>query len=337
MAHIQAGILSSTRNPLVRQLIKLRTSPRYRRTQGTVLLVGARALRETLPLLHPQADTAPRGIAMENNADRLPLEVLLLPPPADVSRDERLFDSRAAQEVAVRRALADNGLVEALDSGPISAAQTATVARFADARVLRTVAGLSSFSGPIGVVALPPGRCPEDQTPMRRLLVLSGVTDPGNVGTLLRTALGLGWDAVFLLAGRESSGRKQQSDIGSPACSWPHCADPFGEKALRAAAGAAFVLPIIRGCPETLRRILKRHDMALHVADILPARAGTRLSFTIASDTACIEPSLASMHDTLQTTVLVQVLVSRWTRAARKAQHCACPTRHTAQRGYQNC
>lgn len=255
------SILSSTRNPLVRQLIKLRTSPRLRRQQGAVLLVGARALRETLPLL---AAATPRI----GNAEQLPLKALLLPAPAHASLDERLFGNDAAWEGAVRRALADNALVEALDSGSISTAQTAMVAQFADDRVLRTVAGLSSFSGPIGVVALPPGRCPEDPTPMRRLLVLSGVTDPGNVGTLLRTALGLGWDAAFLLAGHESPERKQQ-----PLHSWPNCADPFGEKALRAAAGASFLLPIIRGCPQTLRHVLKRHDMTLHVADLVSGRA----------------------------------------------------------------
>ena len=94
------------------------------------------------------------------------------------------------------------------------------------------------------------------------------------VGTLLRTALGLGWDAAFLLAGDEFVEETEQPET-RPASPWPQCADPFGEKALRAAAGAAFALPIIRGCPETLRRVLKRHDMTLYVADLLPSRAST--------------------------------------------------------------
>ena len=107
---------------------------------------------------------------------------------------------------------------------------------------------------------------------MRRLLVLSGVTDPGNVGTLLRTALGLGWDAAFLLAGDDSNAEGGQSNTGSTR-TWPHCADPFGDKALRAGAGAAFALPIMRGCPAALQRVLRRHEMTLCVADLLPARA----------------------------------------------------------------
>ena len=36
-------------------------------------------------------------------------------------------------------------------------------------------------------------------SPVRRLLVLDAVRDPGNVGTLIRTAHVLGWSAVFLL------------------------------------------------------------------------------------------------------------------------------------------
>jgi len=34
-----------------------------------------------------------------------------------------------------------------------------------------------------------------------RLLVLDGVQDPGNLGTLLRTATALGWQGAFLLPG----------------------------------------------------------------------------------------------------------------------------------------
>ena len=34
-----------------------------------------------------------------------------------------------------------------------------------------------------------------------RVLALDGIQDPGNLGTLTRTALALGWDAVALLPG----------------------------------------------------------------------------------------------------------------------------------------
>lgn len=40
---------------------------------------------------------------------------------------------------------------------------------------------------------------------LRRLLVMDGIQDPGNIGTLLRTALALGWQGAFLLPGRAQS------------------------------------------------------------------------------------------------------------------------------------
>ena len=36
---------------------------------------------------------------------------------------------------------------------------------------------------------------------LKRLLILDGVQDPGNLGTLMRTAVALGWQGVFFLKG----------------------------------------------------------------------------------------------------------------------------------------
>ena len=58
----------------------------------------------------------------------------------------------------------------------------------------------------------------------RRLLALEGVQDPGNVGTLLRSAAAFGFDGVLLV---------------------PGCAAPFAPKTLRASMGAAGRLPVL--------------------------------------------------------------------------------------------
>lgn len=55
---------------------------------------------------------------------------------------------------------------------------------------------------------------------------LHGVKDPGNVGTVLRSALAFGAGSVVL---------------------GPGCADPFGPKAVRASMGAIFSVPVLRG------------------------------------------------------------------------------------------
>jgi RNA methyltransferase, TrmH family len=56
-------------------------------------------------------------------------------------------------------------------------------------------------------------------------LALWGVNDPGNVGTALRSALAFGANSVAL---------------------GPGTADPYGHKAVRAAMGALFAVPIVR-------------------------------------------------------------------------------------------
>lgn len=63
-------------------------------------------------------------------------------------------------------------------------------------------------------------------TPAGPLCVaLHGIADPGNVGTILRSALAFGASSVAL---------------------GPGCADPYGGKAVRASMGALFAVPLAR-------------------------------------------------------------------------------------------
>lgn len=57
-------------------------------------------------------------------------------------------------------------------------------------------------------------------------LMLEDIQDPGNLGSMLRTALGAGVDAVYLSKG---------------------CTDAWSPKALRGGQGAQFYLPVIEG------------------------------------------------------------------------------------------
>ncbi len=86
--------------------------------------------------------------------------------------------------------------------------------------LLDAVSGLGSGSRTIGVYEARWG------TPAGPLCVyLHGVADPGNVGTILRSALAFGAASVVL---------------------GPGCADPFGPKAVRASMGAIFDVPVAR-------------------------------------------------------------------------------------------
>ncbi len=75
-----------------------------------------------------------------------------------------------------------------------------------------------------------------------RYLVLDGVQDPGNVGTIWRTADAFGADGLILL---------------------PGCADPYSPKVVRATMGAAFRLPVYSTELEPLLEVLSRQSLPL--------------------------------------------------------------------------
>ena len=95
--------------------------------------------------------------------------------------------------------------------------------------------------GVLAICGLPAVQPPEQLSP-GRYLVLDAVQDPGNVGTIWRTADAFGADGLVLLEG---------------------CADPFSPKTLRATMGACFRLPIWEIETKNLRSLLGR--MPLYV------------------------------------------------------------------------
>jgi TrmH family RNA methyltransferase len=94
----------------------------------------------------------------------------------------------------------------------------------------RAAATLSETSTPQGMVAV----CPALDRPLTTALaghpalvvVLADVRDPGNAGTVLRSADAAGADAVVLAGGS---------------------VDPYNGKVVRASAGSLFHLPVVRG------------------------------------------------------------------------------------------
>lgn len=109
--------------------------------------------------------------------------------------------------------------------------------------VLKKISGQGAPESWVVEIAMP---IPPSLEAARELLVLDGVADPGNLGTLLRTALAFGWQGVFLL---------------------PSCCDPYNDKALAAARGATFRLPWRSGSYEELESILDKTGLPCLVAD----------------------------------------------------------------------
>lgn len=92
------------------------------------------------------------------------------------------------------------------------------------APLMRGLAEVETPQGLLAIVARPQATSMWLADPRAFILILDGVQDPGNVGTLIRTAEAAGVSGVLLTRG---------------------CADPLSPKALRASAGSAFRLPFI--------------------------------------------------------------------------------------------
>lgn len=89
-------------------------------------------------------------------------------------------------------------------------------------RVFQSVGDAKTPQGILASVRMPP--VPE-RLEGPRLVALDGVQDPGNVGTILRTADAAGFEGALLSEA---------------------CADAYGPKALRATMGSIFRVPVLR-------------------------------------------------------------------------------------------
>ena len=107
---------------------------------------------------------------------------------------------------------------------------------------------VSTAKTPQGVVCT--ARIPQPPKALagRRLVALDGVQDPGNVGTILRTADAAGFDDAIL---------------------GPGCADLYGAKTLRATMGSVFRVPVLptNDLPGTLEA-MKRGGYAVAATEL---------------------------------------------------------------------
>lgn len=109
------------------------------------------------------------------------------------------------------------------------------------AGLLKSISTVESPQGVLALCKMPDLRPPQSLTGAR-YLVLDGVQDPGNVGTVWRSADAFGADGLFLLH---------------------DCADPYGPKTIRATMGACFRLPVWEGDLMDLTGLLSKADIPL--------------------------------------------------------------------------
>ena len=151
--------------------------------------------------------------------------------------------------------------------------------------VMETISPMKTPQGALFLAQLP-STAPPERLEGGRYLVLDGVQDPGNVGTIWRSADAVGADGLLLVNG---------------------CADPYSAKVVRATMGACFRLPVWEGKLEDLLPRLARAGLPLYATalgedtqDIRTLPLG-RAAVVIGSEGRGVSPAvLAASEKTLQ-------------------------------------
>ena len=221
----EVRIVSSAENATAKRIAKLRTSKTFREKEKSVVIVGSTVLREIL-----QAGAL--GASEEKDEKKkktIRVKSLLLAMEKKTSRDGESYDDDS-KTTTTRDELRRDIAAADIAGGEEAKKRTEY---YATAKVMKKLAGVENADG-IDLVAeleMPEIRevtefMMQDKRSngksgarIEKVLCLDGVQDPGNVGTLLRTAEAFGFDAVGL---------------------GPKTCDPFNDKCVRSSKGTAF-------------------------------------------------------------------------------------------------
>ncbi|MDN7227024.1 RNA methyltransferase [Planococcus sp. N064] len=122
----------------------------------------------------------------------------------------------------------------------------------------------------------------EEQQTWTKLLLIDAVQDPGNIGTMIRTALASGMDAVVLGKG---------------------CADPYNPKTVRSAQGSNFQIPVVKGelvewLPALKERSIPVYGTALHNATpVHEAESQEQFALLVGNEGSGVDPVLLQQTD----------------------------------------
>jgi RNA methyltransferase, TrmH family len=141
--------------------------------------------------------------------------------------------------------------------------------------IMKKITAVSEPQPLVAEIQIPEEEAMEDKN---LLLILDSISDPGNMGSLLRTALALGWHGVFLT---------------------PNCSDPFNEKALRAAKGATFKIPLKTGSWQELDALLNARRGDFFAADsrgepLKSVHAKAPLALALGNEAKGLSPEIAA-------------------------------------------
>lgn len=118
-------------------------------------------------------------------------------------------------------------------------------------RVSKTVFDeLSDTDTPQGILAVIEQRTEEFKPDINsgRILILDGISEPGNMGTIIRTAEAIGFDGIYLMKG---------------------CTDVYAPKTVRSTMGSVFRVKMKNGC--SVEHLTELKDMGFSVIATTPS------------------------------------------------------------------
>lgn len=160
----------------------------------------------------------------------------------------RVVEELLAARRPVHLAIASNELENSPRGASLLAAlRRASILRAVPAHQFQRLATTTSPQGILAIAEIPRYAMEALQVDDHAtILVLDAIQDPGNFGTLVRSAYALGAACVVAL---------------------PGCVDPWNPKTVRSAAGASFRLPVIEARPEAVLHWLRREGFEILGAD----------------------------------------------------------------------
>ncbi len=132
------------------------------------------------------------------------------------------------------------------------------------ARQMNSLSDANTSQGLTGVFETPSTQLGElYHESFRKLLLCDGLSDPGNLGTLIRSALAFGFDLVVLTG---------------------NCAEPYAPKVVRSSVGAVCGIPVAIAERSEAVSVMVSHQIRLVTADIRGETDTDRLKSIAARD-----------------------------------------------------
>ncbi|KAF9277415.1 hypothetical protein BGZ68_009314 [Mortierella alpina] len=257
--------ITAPRNQLLRRLERLRTSKDLRQEEGHVVVQGIKTLQELASKGHRL-----RTIGITFDEHNLPICAPALDIIASVQREDASA-STVRERMARDQGRSDHQRIGRQPERPrYIAEQYVAVSRSITTKILGTDSPTSEHEV-FAEVAIPDfshlfshnptsttstttssssgSQISSNPSEIKRLLVLDKISDPGNMGLIIRSAKALFWDAAWHT---------------------PGTVDPYNNKVVRASRALCLDWPVETGGWKNLERFLKNRGFTLVVADMMP-------------------------------------------------------------------